>query len=369
MKSGSRLKSTLGNIALFLGATLAMLLVVELATRLLLGEQINMMPRYHTDARYGQFTLRKLRPNSDFWHKTRDGSWRFVTNSQGFRSYHDYNYEKPEGTIRAISLGDSQMQGYEARQNYIFPAIVERYLQREGYVSEVLNTGISGFSNAEQLIFLENEGIKYQPEFVLVGFFVNDLDDNVRAGLFRIDDNGELAIAKKEYTPGVRIQNFIYAIPGVQWLSENSYLYSYAFNSTWLYFKDKLVSTESAKFIELAVSTQTSFSDYQIELAAKIFERMFNFCQANGIKLFIIDIPYPELDGYARASIPEALLPTMRRYSDAFINGEEVLADYAAVAELHVPHGDWHITEFTHAVLGVEVAKQIVSILDSSSTR
>lgn len=364
MEPRSRLKSILGNAAVFLGATLVMLLVAEFSVRLLMGDQINMLPRYHTDAHYGEFTLRKLRPNSDFWHKTIDGSWRFVTNNRGFRSYHDYEYEKPVGQIRVLSLGDSHTQGYEVRQDHTFSAIVERYLQREGSDTEVLNTGISGFSTAEELIFLENEGIKYSPDFVLLGFFRNDLEDNIKTGLFRIDDNDELVIAKKEHIPGVRIQNVIYAIPGVQWLSENSYFYSLLFNSTWSFYKSKLARTESAKVMEYAVSTQSSFSNYQIELTARILERMFDFCQRHGIKLIIIDIPRP-VDGYAKSSIPKALFPYVQRYSDAYINSEELLADYAGVVELHMPHGNRHINELTHTVLGVEVAKDIISLLES----
>ncbi len=196
MEPRSRLKSILGNAALFLGATLVMLLVAEFSVRLLMGDQINMLPRYHTDAHYGEFTLRKLRPNSDFWHKTIDGSWRFVTNNRGFRSYHDYEYEKPVGQIRVLSLGDSHTQGYEVRQDHTFSAIVERYLQREGSDTEVLNTGISGFSTAEELIFLENEGIKYSEE----NPYLVDID---------IIDNDGLVIASSGGGPAPTVRELV----------------------------------------------------------------------------------------------------------------------------------------------------------------
>ena len=39
-----------------------------------LVDNIILAPRYHTDAVYGDFVLRRLRPNSVFWHTSPDGS-------------------------------------------------------------------------------------------------------------------------------------------------------------------------------------------------------------------------------------------------------------------------------------------------------
>ena len=80
-----------------------------------------------------------------------------MTNRRGFRNYVDFEYEKRANTISVLSLGDSHTQGSEVRQDYTFSSIVEPYLLRENYRAEVLNTGVSGFSIAEELIFLENK--------------------------------------------------------------------------------------------------------------------------------------------------------------------------------------------------------------------
>ena len=57
---------------------------------------IFLAPRFHTEAAYGDFVLRRMRPNSVFWHTSRDGSWKFVTNFQGFRDTEDY--DRPPST-------------------------------------------------------------------------------------------------------------------------------------------------------------------------------------------------------------------------------------------------------------------------------
>ena len=52
--------------------------------------------------------------------------------------------------------------------------------------AEAINAGVSGFGTAEALAFLENEG-HYRPDVVVLGFYANDFEDNLKAGLFALD--------------------------------------------------------------------------------------------------------------------------------------------------------------------------------------
>ncbi len=45
------------------------------------------------------------------------------------------------------------------RQYFIYQ-VYEKYLNDNRVNAEVINTGISGFSTAEELVYLKNEGIK-----------------------------------------------------------------------------------------------------------------------------------------------------------------------------------------------------------------
>jgi hypothetical protein len=117
------------NLALLSTVILLCLASYEIATRLLFGNQILVFPRYHTSAHYGEFTLRRLRPNFQFWHTDPDGRWKFVTNRQGFRSYEVFHVEKPSGVLRVIALGDSTTEGFEVQRNDTYPAVFERYLR------------------------------------------------------------------------------------------------------------------------------------------------------------------------------------------------------------------------------------------------
>lgn len=124
----ANIKKISSNIALLLICSIVAFLGGEAVVRLLFKDDILLMPRYHTNTQYGDFTLRKVRPNSVFWHTSVDGSWEFETNAQGFRNRKDFNYEKPEGVVRVLSLGDSHTQGYEVRQDFTFSAEIQNYL-------------------------------------------------------------------------------------------------------------------------------------------------------------------------------------------------------------------------------------------------
>jgi lysophospholipase L1-like esterase len=353
--TSATVKKTAANIALLLVVSLAALLLAEFAVRAFMKDEMVLFARYHTDADYGEFTLRRIRPNSVFHHTSVDGSWKFETNAQGFRNREDFSYTKPPGVVRVLTLGDSHTQGYEARQDYTYSASIERYLEARGYKAQVLNTGVSGFSTAEALAFLENEGIKYEPDVVVLGFYANDFEDNIKAGLFGLNEEGELTVVKTRHVPGVRIQNVIYSLPLVPWLSEHSYLYSALFNGVWDFFKGRLRDTALSEATEYAIPMAEKASDYQTELASALLTRMYQFCRDRGIPLVILDIP--RISG--AASIQHPLKERAADFSDAFIDGSAVLADYAGVAELHAPHGARHISEFAHIMLGVAAARQI----------
>lgn len=353
----------IAGLAVFVAVMLVMLLIGEWVVRALFADETVLFPRYHTDVQYGDYTLRRIRPDSRFRHTSVDGSWEFVTNSQGFRNREEYNYQKPAETIRVLSLGDSHTQGYEVRQDHTYSAVLERYLRKHAGSAQVLNTGVSGFSTAEALVLLENEGLRYQPDVVVLGFFGNDLEDNIKAGLFGLDEDGELVPGRYRHIPGVRIQNIIYSIPGVQWLSENSYFYSVLFNATWEFFKLRLARRAEERVTEYAVPQQNVYTRYETGLAAALLRRLHKVCADNGIVLVVVDIPLLVRDGEVVPSFPEDLLQTARRHSDIFIGSNELFAEYAGAVELQLPHGHHHISEFSHALIGTAVGKQLLSIL------
>ena len=57
--------------------------------------------------------------------------------------------------LGVLTLGDSFTIGYEVHQDQTYSHVLETYLNQHGIAAEVINGGVSGFGNAEQLIFFE----------------------------------------------------------------------------------------------------------------------------------------------------------------------------------------------------------------------
>ncbi len=350
-----------------LAAFLAMLLSLTVALglgeafiRLIYGKQMNMFPRYHSAVNYGPYSSRRIRPNTAFNHKSEDGDFYFMTNSKGFRDEKDIEYTKPEGEYRILVLGDSHTQGYEVNQYETYSVLLEKSLIGKGHSVRVLNAGVSGFSTAEALVFLEQEGYKYDPDAVVLGFFANDYSDNIKDGLFKLNQDS-LTEASTSFQPGVKLQDFIYQFGLVRWLSEHSYLYSFVFNSVWDLSKQWLIRTQMEKESigknptkvpekEYAIGMQEA-SKEEVELALALLERMHQFCLSKSIPFLIVDIPQLPF----RSSIPLNQENRFREVSDTLLSSRSMLGSYRKLKQTHVPHGHNHISAEAHALIGVQI--------------
>lgn len=359
-----KIGNLVANTLVLLVSFIVVFVVCEIAARALYGDSTDLTPRYHTSADYGGIKLRTTRPNMVFSHTTADGTWQFTTNAQGFRNFADFTYEKPPGRLRVVTLGDSHTQGHECRQEATYSAVIDRYLTARGFDVEVMNTGVSGFSNAEELVLLEREMVRYSPDFVVVGFFANDFEDNLKAGLYRLSEEGELTLVKQQHVPGVRIQDLIYSLPGIQWLGEHSYFYSVLFNTTWKFFKTRLAASARRSIPdEMAVPTKARFTDYEIQLAAALIRQMHEVSRHAGAELIVLDIPQGDVN-VAEPSITPELLLALDGHVDHLV-ASSIFDRYQGGAPIHMPHGGHHITEFVHTLLGIEAAEYIARRLET----
>lgn len=356
-----RVKLLLVRIGLVVAALLLAFALLELVLRLGFGDTLVRFPRYHSDAWYGEFHLRRLRPNTVFWHSSRDGAWKFTTNAQGFRDVRNWLYEKETGTTRILCLGDSHDEGFEVDQDSTLSAVLERYLNARGMRAEVFNMGVSGYSTAEELALLENEGVRYHPDYVVVAFFANDYEDNVRAGLYALGDSG-LVLRRKEYVPGVGVLNFLNRFRVLRKLSENSYAYSMLLNLAWDWFKSgsKLHAEGSDAPPESAKAWQTTHTAAESALAARLVEEMHTVCRRSGCRLIVVDVPEAGENEF-HSSVDTGLRAAIRAHSDAYLDSEELLGPYRGKALVHVPHGQFHISAFTHQAIAEEIGRRILA--------
>jgi lysophospholipase L1-like esterase len=117
-----------------------------------------------------------LKPALDEWLRTPDFTVHFQTSSKGFRDV-EHTHEKPPGAFRVVVLGDSFMEAGQVDLEQAFVKQLERRLDAPG--AEVINLGVSGYGTLQELLMLQEEGLRYDPDVVVVAFFPdNDLRNN-----------------------------------------------------------------------------------------------------------------------------------------------------------------------------------------------
>ena len=201
----------LGNLLALAAGVLVMFAMGEIALRVVgFGHPYYSAPELYrpsTDPR----VMFEPRPNFAGFS---EGVW-LTTNSRGLRE-RELPLVKPAGTRRVVFLGDSVTFGAGVRDDEPFPRLLETSINGGGAPGpiETVNTGVVGYNTIQELARLEQVGLDYQPDVVVLTFVVNDLLET-----FSIFDH--------QYEPtGLLAQEKV-------WLRRNSHLYRFVQQMYW----------------------------------------------------------------------------------------------------------------------------------------
>lgn len=97
------------------------------------------------------------------------------SNSRGLRENAEYEYERTPGKHRIVVLGDSFTFGAEVSDDETY----SHYLASSLPNTEVLNLGVQGYAHDQMLLYLKEEGTKYRPDVVILGFTYLDIYRNL----------------------------------------------------------------------------------------------------------------------------------------------------------------------------------------------
>ena len=137
----------------------------------------------------------QLRPNSvgkqDFGSNPDgyfddDSTLTYRINSLGFRGA-ETTLEKPENTVRIVVTGDSFTFGSGVRNEHTFPAAMQAYFSENGAGRqgiEVLNLGAGRYNTVNEVSLLFHEGVRFDPDIVVICFFLNDTNAGGTAKAF-----------------------------------------------------------------------------------------------------------------------------------------------------------------------------------------
>jgi hypothetical protein len=164
---------------LLLGAILVPLLALEVVFRVA-GPVVP--GNYETGVRmirhpvYGYYHP----PNQELWIRSDEFMTHFRSNAAGQRGG-PIALEKAPGTFRILVLGDSFVEATQVNEQDRFVNRLEALFNTSGVATryEVIDGSCGGWGTGQQLLYLREQGLAYQPDLVLLAFFVgNDVGDN-----------------------------------------------------------------------------------------------------------------------------------------------------------------------------------------------
>ena len=190
------------------------------------------------------------------------------TNSAGFRGTREFAFEKAPGTFRIAVLGDSFTFGDEVSDHEAYPAQLHALLPR----AEIINMGVHGYGHDQMLLLFEDEGVRYRPDLVILGFVAADMYRNLLA--FRDYAKPSFVLVESALVlRGVPVP------PPEQFLRERS-------------FQPKLVGVFQL-LKERFMRDRDALRERAEQLTAAILDRLAEGCRASGAALVLFYIPVP----------------------------------------------------------------------------
>ena len=346
-----RLRLLLARLAIAGLSGLVALVICEIGVRLFRPQLL--FPRYVTASDFG---VRMNVPDARYWHTSPEMRVQFRINSMGIRSDREYSFEKPEGIIRIVGLGDSFTQGYEVEVEETYLYRLEEMLRARGLPVEVINLGVSGYGTAEELIMLREFGLRFDPDVVIVGHYQNDLADNVRSNLYGLDESGELIRVAASYLPAVRIRDKLYSFWTYRWLAGHSQLFSLVREGMAKLVKRKMLEGNTGRL------GQGEAEQYAAQLEARLLDEMKKLCAQRGIGFLVLDIPSYSLE---ESWLPVSLLEHVA--SDEIVDVAPRLRAEGADAYLYRRRGHFHWTPRAHEIAAQLLADRLMLGLGGSS--
>lgn len=285
----------------------------------------------------------KLRPGAeDSW-----GGVRIKINAKGLRGP-ELSYGKSPGTQRIVVLGDSVAFGHGlAAAEQAFPLLIQQTLNASSLRPvEVINAGVGGYSPWQEYIYLVNEGIRYEPDLVVVAFVLNDVTEKFFLRRFGgNDEEFHLMRAARLYDQS-----------GLAYLT-------HAIATRWRFGSNvrKEAARQEALNVRLLCDDPTHpkiENAWRITLAS--LGRIFSFCRDRDIELLLVIFPFTFQFESGVEAHPQRILKDFAAKTDvATIDLLEILSKSMAQSGLTLR--DLFLDADHLSVLGSEVVAEVIA--------
>ena len=359
----------------------ALLFLVSFALVIIFAEFVlrAVYPQRLTHQRENRYTINENMLNWKGQNKTHEYNAVLEFNRLGMRGP-EISYKKAEGIRRAMFLGDSFVAGAQVNWNEHMANLVEEEFFAEKLPVQVVNYGVSGWDNVQELIYLKNEGYKFSPDalylFVYPG---NDINGNYgryyEEGLSQYMDRQDLNLLyrlQEKKNPVLSVKEY---------LLTHSHLFTLIKlfgESSKLNYRLKGIQRQLHMInIPSRPETVKLSHDEKIEKSWALFQALMtdfsSFCHDKGIRFVVIMVPhvtqvYPDrhegeyekvvsrywgdIQGYERA------MAIVRNLKIPVVDLLPAFLKEKADADLYY-HEDFHWTPAGHALAAKILAERI----------
>jgi lysophospholipase L1-like esterase len=181
------LKALLSNALLVLVSIFISVLLLEGACRVIYSQKLD----YQIEMSRYAATLKRTSKHPAIGHEHRPSSEAHLMgvdvtiNAHGFRDS-EYPVDKPDGELRIMLLGDSLTLGWGAAAEDTFATRLEDLLA-DGLAEmgstrplRVINTGVGNYNTDQEVSFFETRGRAFDPDVVVLNYFINDAEPTPR---------------------------------------------------------------------------------------------------------------------------------------------------------------------------------------------
>lgn len=171
----------------------------------------------------------KFIPGAHAHYRSMEFMTAYDINSLGLRD-RELSLDKPSGVRRVLVVGDSFTEGIGVEASETFSSLLQKKLDADGFGKrwQVINAGVASYSPLLEYLYLEHDGLKLDPDLVLLVFDLSDvLDDIQYTALARFDSDGKplgVSPEPERINPSWPVQT---AIAVKDFFKENTRLYNF----------------------------------------------------------------------------------------------------------------------------------------------
>jgi lysophospholipase L1-like esterase len=253
----------------------------------------------------------------------------YVFNRWGLRD-HDFALEKQPGEYRIVAIGDSFTFGVGAQLDDCWTEVLERTLkaQRGGPV-EVINAGFaSGHHPGMYEPWIAKDGVRLQPDVLIVGFCLNDMHPGVEMYTYELPDPPPVLGGHSVLASYLALQLQVWKHPGKRVRD----------------FTDRVLNEPA-----------------QWESVQAALRRSKAVLDEHGIRFLVV--PFPMLSGLQEKDYPYARLMQMVRdfCASAHIECVDLLPDFLGKQDetLWAHPTDQHPNDKGHALIAAGIARYL----------